>query len=52
MVRIDYTKALPVYYASPTAPKVEARMNKHRQGTTTFKATLESYNQRKHNQRG
>lgn len=52
MVRIDYTKALPVYYAPPTAPKVEARMNKHRQSTTTFKATLESYSQRKHNQRG
>lgn len=52
MLRIDYSKALPVYYTPPKDPKVEAKIDKHKQDTTTFKATLESYRQRKHHQKG
>lgn len=52
MIRVDYSKALPMHYTPPISLKVEAKMNKHRQNTTTFKATLESYSQRKHHQKG
>lgn len=48
MIRVDYTKALPVYYVPPKDTKAEAKVRKHIQNTTTFKATLEAYSQRKH----
>jgi hypothetical protein len=52
VIRIDYSKSLPVYYVPPKTLKVEAKIDKHKQDTATFKATLEAHSQSKHNQKG